>query len=86
MRRLLLLALLALSTAAVSAAQDKSADYEDELRNGDAYLQRHMFEQALQAYKHAYSLTDKRSYDAIVGMALAYRGLGAHGARSRRRS
>jgi thiol-disulfide isomerase/thioredoxin len=78
MPRLFLLALLVLSTAAVSAAQDKSADYEDELRNGDAYLQRHMFEQALQAYKHAYSLTDKRSYDAIVGMALAYRGLGAH--------
>jgi thiol-disulfide isomerase/thioredoxin len=78
MPQLLLLALLVLSTAAVSAAQDKSADHEDELRNGDAYLQRHMFEQALQAYKHAYSLTDKRSYDAIVGMALAYRGLGAH--------
>ena len=74
----LLLVFLLLSTGAVPARQDKSASYEEELRNGDAYLQRRMFEQALQAYKHAHSLTDKTSYEALVGMALAYRGLGAH--------
>jgi len=74
----LLLVFLLLSTGAVPAPQDKSASYEEELRNGDAYLQRRMFEPALQAYKHAHSLSDKSSYDALVGMALAYRGLGAH--------
>jgi thiol-disulfide isomerase/thioredoxin len=74
----LLLVLFVFPAGAASAAQDKPSNYEEELRNGDAYLQRRMFVQALQAYKHAYSLTDKRSYDAVVGMALAYRGLGAH--------
>ena len=76
--RFLLLVLFILSAGAAPAVQDKSSNYEAELRNGDAYLQRRMFQQALQAYKHAYSLTDKRSYDAVVGMALAYRGLEAH--------
>ena len=35
------------------------------------------YEQALQAYRHAYALSGKSSYDALVGIALAYRGLGA---------
>jgi thiol-disulfide isomerase/thioredoxin len=74
----ILLVLLFLSGTAVPATQDQSSKYEEELRNGDAYMQRRMFEQALQAYKHAYALKDKSSYDAAVGMALAYRGLGAH--------
>jgi len=73
-----LVVLLVLSGAARLATQEKSSNYEEELRNGDAYMQRHMFEQALQAYKHAYALKDKSSYEAAVGMALAYRGLGAH--------
>lgn len=73
----ILLALLVFSQTAL-ATQDKSSNYEEELRNGDAYMQRHMFEQALQAYKHAYALKNKTSYDAAAGMALAYRGLGAH--------
>ncbi len=76
--RFLLLALLIVSVGAAPAVQDKSSNYEEELRNGDAYLERQMFVEALQAYKHAYSLTDKRSYDAVVGMALAYRGLNSH--------
>jgi thiol-disulfide isomerase/thioredoxin len=78
MQRALLAALLVLCTAAASAGQNAPATYDEELHNGDAYLQRRMFEQALQAYKRAYSLKEKSSYDALVGMALSYRGLGAH--------
>jgi thiol-disulfide isomerase/thioredoxin len=69
---------LMLVTGAIPRAQDKKPDYADELRKGDTLLQRRQYEQALQAYKRAYALTDKSSYDALVGIALAYRGLGAH--------
>jgi thiol-disulfide isomerase/thioredoxin len=68
----------ALAVAAAAAAQDKSSDADEQLRNGDAYMQRSQFEQALQAYKRAHALKNKTSYEAVVGMALAYRGLGAH--------
>jgi thiol-disulfide isomerase/thioredoxin len=60
-----------------AAAQDTKADYAGEMRNGDTYLQKRQYEQALHAYQHAYGLTGKSSYDALVGIALAYRGLGA---------
>src|SRR5436190_16330035 len=69
---------LLLVTGAVPSAQDKKPEYAGELRNGDTYLQRRQYEQALQAYKRAYALTGKSSYDALVGMALAYRGLGSY--------
>ena len=63
--------------AGTSGAQDPQTDYAVEMRNGDASLQARQYERALQSYEHAYKLTGKPSYDAIVGIALAYRGLGA---------
>ena len=62
---------------AASGAQNPKTDYLGEMRNGDAYLQKRQYEQALRAYQHAYTLTNKSSYDALIGIALSYRGLGA---------
>ena len=69
--------LLALFAVATAGAQDTKTDFAGEMRNGDTYLQKRQYEQALRAYQHAYALTGKSSYDALVGIALAYRGLGA---------
>jgi peroxiredoxin/Tfp pilus assembly protein PilF len=73
-----LLVMLVLSAGAVPAAQGQSGNYEEELRSGDAYLQRREYDQALRYYKSAYGLKDKSSYDAVVGMAEAYNGLGSY--------
>src|SRR5262245_20275615 len=66
-----------LFAATTSGAQDTQADYAGETRSGDAYLQTHEYDKALRAYQQAYAQTDKSSYDALVGIALAYRGLGS---------
>src|SRR4026209_2683292 len=68
---------LMLFAAVTAGAQDTKADFTGEMRNGDTYLQKQQYQQALRAYQHAYALTGKSSYDALVGIALAYRGLGA---------
>jgi thiol-disulfide isomerase/thioredoxin len=52
--------------------------FDEEMRKADGLAQQRQYEQALQAYKKAFALTGKTSYDACVGVALAYRGLGAH--------
>lgn len=70
-----LLTLLAANAAAQDANKDDAAD---EMRRADALLARHQYEQALQSYKKAYGLTGKTSLDALLGMAVAYRGLGAN--------
>jgi thiol-disulfide isomerase/thioredoxin len=75
-QRVATLALLML-TAAV-AAQDKQDAYDDQMRKADLLINRRMYEEALKEYKKAYSLKDKTSLDAVLGMAMAYRGLGAH--------
>src|SRR5687767_9196552 len=64
--------------ASLSAFQDKQAEYEDHMRQAEQMIARRMFENALQTYKKAYALKDKQSLDAALGMALAYRGLGAY--------
>jgi len=51
---------------------------QEEMQKADGFTQRRQYEQALQSYKKAFSLTGKTSYQACMGMALAYRGLGAH--------
>jgi thiol-disulfide isomerase/thioredoxin len=86
---LLLLLLTALSVSAAGAARDRSAagaaqdspkntPYEDEMRKADLAATRHLYEPALQSYKKAFALSDKASLDALFGMMVAYRGLGAH--------
>ncbi len=70
--------IVALGVGDIPHTQDKTADYEEALHGGDAYLQRNDYEQALRYYKNAYGLKDKSSYDAVVGMVLAYNGMGAH--------
>lgn len=69
--------LLMLFAAVTAGAQATKTDFAGEMRNGDTYLQKHQYEQALRAYQHAYALTGKSSYDAVVGIALAYRGFDA---------
>jgi thiol-disulfide isomerase/thioredoxin len=72
--------MLLLTIAAAAAAQDqaKKDQYDDEMRKGEMLINRRQFELALQSYKKAYSASDKTSLDALLGMAVAYRGLGAH--------
>jgi tetratricopeptide (TPR) repeat protein len=69
--------LLILFAVASPRAQDTKTDYDGEMRNGETYFHKQQYQQALRAYQHAYALTGKSSYDALVGIALAYRGLGA---------
>jgi thiol-disulfide isomerase/thioredoxin len=70
--------LVLLTAASLTAVQDKQAEYDDHMREAEQMIARRMFENALQTYKKAYSLKDKQSLDAALGMALAYRGLGAY--------
>jgi len=72
--------MLVLTLAAAAAAQDqaKKDQFDDEMRKAEMLINRRQFELALQSYKKAYSLTEKTSLDALLGMAVAYRGLGAH--------
>ena len=78
----LLLLSLTVAGAQLSSQQagntDKSPAYEEEMRKGDAFVQRRQYEEALQSFKKAFALTNKTSFDACMGMALAFRGLGAH--------
>ena len=73
-----LLAAFSIPAASQSAPPDKSEAHDDEIRKADLLVTRRQFEPALQAYKKAYSLTNKTSLEALYGMAVAYRGLGAH--------
>ncbi len=78
-----LLALALTVTGAQFSAQqpadaDKSPAYQEEMRKADLFAERHQYEQALQSFKKAFALTNKTSFDACLGMALAFRGLGAH--------
>lgn len=70
--------LVLLTAASLSAFQDKQTEYDDHMRQAEQMIARRMFENALQTYKKAYALKDKQSIDAALGMALAYRGLGAY--------
>jgi thiol-disulfide isomerase/thioredoxin len=45
---------------------------------GDEAAGRGAYDQALDAYKKAFSLSNKSSFDAALAMSLAYRGLGDH--------
>jgi thiol-disulfide isomerase/thioredoxin len=51
---------------------------QEEMQKADGFAQRRQYEQALQSYKKAFTLTGKTSFQACMGMALALRGLGAH--------
>jgi thiol-disulfide isomerase/thioredoxin/predicted negative regulator of RcsB-dependent stress response len=56
----------------------KAQAAQAEMEKADAFTQRRQYEQALQSYKKAFTLTAKTSFQACMGMALAFRGLGAH--------
>lgn len=75
---MLLRILLVMLTATVAAQQDKQDAYDDQMRKADMLINRRQYEEALKEYKKAYSLKDKTSLEAAFGMAMAYRGLGAH--------
>jgi thiol-disulfide isomerase/thioredoxin len=61
-----------------ASAQDKDQQHAEEVRQGEALLQRRQFEPALQAFKRASALRNKTSAAAHFGMARAYFGLGAY--------
>lgn len=83
-QRVTTLLTLALTVAVVHLAAQAPADpartkeAQDELAKGNGFAQIRQYEQALQSYKKAFALTGKTSFQACMGMALAYRGLGAH--------
>ncbi|HMC76157.1 MAG TPA: redoxin domain-containing protein [Vicinamibacterales bacterium] len=78
----LLLVVLTVAAAAARAQEPKTtapnAAFDDAMSKADALVQQRKYEEALQSYKKAFALTDKSSYEACIGIALAYRGLGAH--------
>jgi thiol-disulfide isomerase/thioredoxin len=75
---------LALTVAAIQLPAQAPPDpakvqaAQEEMQKGEAFTLRRQYEEALQAYKKAFTLTGKTSFDACMGMALAYRHLGAH--------
>jgi thiol-disulfide isomerase/thioredoxin len=70
--------LLTVSLSTAAQEKDRQSAYDEEMRKGEMLINRRAYEEALQAYKKAYGLKDKASLDAALGMAVAYRGLGAH--------
>ena len=75
----ILLTLVARGAAGQTAAGGERNDaFDEEMRKADMLVSRRQFEPALQSYKKAYAATTKTSLDALLGMAVAYRGLGAH--------
>jgi len=67
-----------LLTVGIAAAQGQREAYDDEMRKADSLVQRRQYEEALQSFKKAFALSNKTSFDAWMGMALALRSLGAH--------
>ena len=70
--------------AAAPIQDNKDAEYAAEMRGGETALTRRLFEPALKSFKRAHSLKDKKSLEALHGMARAYHGLSALRTRSRR--
>ena len=62
----------------VAQTLDKNDAYDEEMRKGEMLVARRQYEQAVQAYKKAYTLKDKSSIEALFGLVVAYRGLNAH--------
>jgi len=58
-------------------AQTGDDAYDIELQKGTDLLRRRGYEDALKSFKRANDLRDKKSPDALIGMAQAYFGLGA---------
>jgi thiol-disulfide isomerase/thioredoxin len=83
-QRVTTLLTLALTVAAVQLHAQAPPDpakvqaAQEEMQKGEAFTLRRQYEEALQAYKKAFALTGKTSFAACMGMALAYRNLGAH--------
>jgi peroxiredoxin len=75
---MLAVALLTIPGAGAFAAQDKQADLEQQLKTGAEAMRRSQYDDALQAYKKAWSLSSKSSADACLGVVMAYWSLGAH--------
>ena len=64
--------------AAPAATQDRTAEHDLKIKEGDAALRRMQWDDALRTYKAANALVDKKSPRALIGMARAYEGLKAH--------
>lgn len=78
MRSLRCLAASAILLAGIqqAARAQPPKDYQDALAKGDLLAQRNANDQALDAYKKAYAISRKTSFDALMGMGHAYQALG----------
>jgi thiol-disulfide isomerase/thioredoxin len=78
----LLLVALTVAAGGLRAQEPKTTApnpaFDEEMRKADTLAQQRKYEEALQSYKKAFGMTGKSSFEACAGMALAYRGLGAH--------
>lgn len=63
--------------SASAPAQDDDP-YDVEVRKANDFLRRRRYEDALKSFKHANDLRDKKSVEAMFGMAQAYYGLEAY--------
>jgi len=79
MKALALVAVVALATGSLLAQEPAPVNpkFKEALQKGDAELKSRRFEEALDAFKQANALLDKKSAVALYGVARAYRGLGA---------
>lgn len=67
-----------LTLSAGRAGAQQPAAFDEQMRKGDQAMQHHQYEEAVQAYKKAYSISKKSSFDAAAASVLAYRALGDH--------
>jgi thiol-disulfide isomerase/thioredoxin len=66
--------LLTLTSQSVAAQQPPA--FEELMRKGDQAMQHRQYEEAAQAYRKAYAISKKSSFDAAAASGLAYRALG----------
>lgn len=69
--------LVAAGVASAAGQQDKDAQYQAALQQGLMLLTQRDFEHAVEAFKKAHALHDKKSAEALYGLARAYHALGA---------
>jgi tetratricopeptide (TPR) repeat protein len=60
------------------APQGHDASYDTEVQKGVTMLRRHLWEDALKAFKRANEMRNKQSAECFYGMAQAYQGLRAY--------
>ena len=76
--RMLVTAAIVALCASSPATLTQETDFDTKIRDADSLLARRQYEDALRIYRDANGLQDKKSAQALLGMARAYQGLKAH--------